>query len=68
MAKPKVGCHLIVFRGRDRDDLDGVLKDVQAAGYDGVEGRLFFDGDGAKAKAKLAEYGLVQWSLSSGFA
>jgi sugar phosphate isomerase/epimerase len=68
VAKPNVGCHLIVFRGRDREDLDGVLRDVQAAGYDGIEGRIFFDGDGARTRAKLAEYGLVQWSLSSAYA
>ena len=68
MAKPNVGCHLIVFRGRDREDLDGVLRDVQAAGYDGIEGRIFFDGDGARTRAKLAEFGLVQWSLSSAYA
>jgi len=67
MANPKVGCHLIVFRGREREDLDGVLKDVQAAQYDGVETRLLFDGDGAKAKAKLAEYGLIQGSISTGY-
>jgi sugar phosphate isomerase/epimerase len=68
MATPKVACHLIVFRGRDREGLDGVLREVQTAGYDGIEGRIYFDGDGARARAKLAEYGLVQWSLSSGFA
>jgi sugar phosphate isomerase/epimerase len=62
-----VGCHLIVFRGKDREDLDAVLRDVQAAGYDGIEGRVFFDGDAAQTNAKLGEYGLVQWSLSSGF-
>ncbi len=68
MASPKVACHLIVFRGRDREDLDGVLREVQTAGYDGIEGRMYFEGDGAAMKAKLAEYGLVQWSLSTGFA
>jgi sugar phosphate isomerase/epimerase len=68
MATPKVACHLIVFRGKEQEDLDSVLKDVQAAGYDGVEGRALAGGDGARAKAKLAEYGLVQWSLSTGFA
>ena len=59
MAKPQVGCHLIVFRGRDKDDLDGVLKEVQAAGYDGIEGRLLEDGDGARAKAKLDRKSVV---------
>lgn len=68
MVSPKVACHLIVFRGRDREDLDGVLREVQGAGYDGIEGRVYFEGDGAAMKAKLAEYGLVQWSLSTGFA
>ena len=68
MANPKVGCHLIVFRGKEREDLDAVLKDVQAAGYDGVETRQLFDGDGAKAKAALAEYGLFQGSISSPYA
>ncbi len=67
MANPKVGCHLIVFRGRDREDLDGVLREVKEAGYDGIEGRIFFDGDAARTKAKLAEYGLIQGSLSSGY-
>jgi sugar phosphate isomerase/epimerase len=33
-----------------------------------VEGRLFFDGDGARARAKLAEYGLEQGTISSGYA
>jgi sugar phosphate isomerase/epimerase len=65
-GKPKVGCHLIVFRGREREGLDGVLQEVQQAGYDGVETRLLFDGDGARAKAKLSEYGLMQGSISTG--
>jgi sugar phosphate isomerase/epimerase len=68
MAKPQVGCHLIVFRGREQEDLDGVLKEVQAAGYDGIEGRIFFEGDGRKMREKLGEYGLVQGSISSSYA
>ena len=66
-SKPKVGCHLIVFRGREREDLDGVLKEVQQAGYDGVETRLLFEGDGVRARAKLGEYGLIQGSVSTGY-
>jgi len=66
-SKPKVGCHLIVFRGRDREDLNGVLREVQQAGYDGVETRLLLDGDGGRAKAKLSEYGLSQGSVSTGY-
>jgi sugar phosphate isomerase/epimerase len=57
-----------VFRGREREDLDGVLREVQQAEYDGVETRLLFDGDGDQAKRKLAEYGLIQGSISTGYA
>ena len=67
MANPNVGCHLIVYRGRERDDLDGVLSEVRDNGYDGIETRLLFDGDGTRAKAKLDEYGLVQGSVSTGY-
>jgi sugar phosphate isomerase/epimerase len=37
MAQPQVACQLIVFGGRDRTDLPGVLREVAAAGYDGYE-------------------------------
>ena len=67
-SKPQVGCHLIVFRGKQEEDLDGVLRDVQAAGYDGVEGRCLAGGDPKAARAKLDEYGLRQGSISSPFA
>ena len=67
-ARPQVGCHLIVFRGKQDEDLDSVLADVQAAGYDGVEGRLLAGGDAAAARAKLAEYGLRQGSISTSYA
>ena len=65
---PQVGCHLIVFRGKQDEDLDSVLKDVKAAGFDGVEGRLLAGGDSAAARAKLAEYGLRQGSISTSYA
>jgi sugar phosphate isomerase/epimerase len=65
---PQVGCHLIVFHGRQDEDLDGVLREVQAAGYDGVEARVLAGGDPARAKAKLTEYGLRQGSMSTGYA
>ena len=38
MGRPKIACQLIVFRGRDREDLPGVLKEVAEAGYAGIEG------------------------------
>ena len=65
---PQVGCHLIVFRGKQDEDLDSVLRDVQAAGFDGVEARLLAGGDVKQAKAKLEEYGLRQGSMSTGYA
>jgi sugar phosphate isomerase/epimerase len=66
--RPQVGCHLIVFRGKQDEDLDAVLRDVQAAGYDGVEARVLAGGDPAQAKAKLSEYGLRQGSMSTSYA
>jgi sugar phosphate isomerase/epimerase len=67
-SKPQIGCHLIVFRGKQDEDLDAVLKDVQAAGYDGVEGRFLAGGDPKQARAKLEEYGLRQGSVSTPWA
>jgi sugar phosphate isomerase/epimerase len=67
MAKPKVACHLIVYRKREEEDLDGVLREVRDNGYDGIERGMVAGGDAAAAKRKLDEYGLVQWSLSTGF-
>lgn len=67
-SKPQVGCHLIVFRGRQDEDLDAVLKEVKDAGYDGVEGRNLAGGDPAAARAKLSEYGLRQGSMSTSYA
>src|SRR5919106_306608 len=67
-ARPQVGCHLIVFRGKQDEDLDAVLRDVKEAGFDGVEARNLCGGDAAAARAKLAEYGLRQGSMSTGYA
>jgi sugar phosphate isomerase/epimerase len=65
---PQVGCHLIVYRGRQDEDVDGVLGEVKAAGYDGVEARVLAGGDPARARAKLDEYGLRQGSMSTSYA
>ncbi|HEU5317643.1 MAG TPA: sugar phosphate isomerase/epimerase [Chloroflexota bacterium] len=67
-TKPQVGCHLIVFRGKQDEDLDAVLKDVQAAGFDGVEARILAGGDPKAARAKLDEFGLRQGSMSTSYA
>jgi len=39
----KAGIELIVFENREREDLDGVLKDCASAGYDSVETGFLFE-------------------------
>ena len=65
MATPQVACHLIVFRGRQDEDLVGVLHEVQAAGFAGVEGGRLASGDGPAAGRILRDHGFVQCSLST---
>ena len=67
MATPKIACHLIVFRNREEEDLAGVLREVQAAGYDGIERGLLYGGDGAQAVQILSDFGLEQCSVSTSF-
>ncbi len=67
-SAPQVGCHLIVFRGQQDEDLDAVLRAVRDAGYDGVEARTLAGGDPQAARARLQEYGLRQGSMSTGYA
>jgi len=67
MAQPQVACQLIVFGGRDRTDLPGVLREVATAGYDGFEG----GGPGAMSapqmKALLEELGLQLAGVHTGY-
>jgi sugar phosphate isomerase/epimerase len=65
---PKVGCHLIIYRTRPDEDLDGVLREVRENGYDGIERGKLLDGNAAELKRRLDEHGLVQWSLSTPWA
>lgn len=37
MPKTLIGAHLIIFGGRVKEDIKGVLEDVKAAGYSGIE-------------------------------
>ena len=39
----KAGIELIVFQGKEKDDLDGVLKECADAGYSCVETGFIFD-------------------------
>lgn len=43
MPLAKIGIQLIVFRNRERKDLEGVLKDCKKAGYDCIETGFLFD-------------------------
>ena len=43
MERPKAGIALIVFQGREQNDLDGVLKDCAEAGYSCVETGFIFN-------------------------
>ncbi len=67
MAKPKVACQLIIFGQRGQDDLPGVLKDVAAAGYAGIEG----GGPGtiptAELRRQMDKLGLKLAGVHSGF-
>ena len=55
MTAPKVGCHLIIFGQAGRDDLDGTLASVKAAGYDGVEAGMLCGGDAAEARRQAGD-------------
>ncbi len=43
MDSAKVGIESIVFAGKEREDLDGVLKDCRTAGYECIETGFLFD-------------------------
>ena len=60
MAKQTVAVQLIIFGKRNKDDLAGVLDDVAAAGYQGVETGCLADQMSGKAfKKMLDDRGLV---------
>lgn len=68
MPNPKVGVQLNpAFGERLVEDLPGVLREVGAAGFDGVEAGLLCGGDAAAAGQALSDHALVQWSLHTGF-
>ncbi|HET6382949.1 MAG TPA: sugar phosphate isomerase/epimerase [Armatimonadota bacterium] len=69
MAAPRVGIQLIVFGERTGKDLEGVMKDVKAAGYDGIEaGNLFRQRSETEAKALFEKTGLVLAGTHAGYA
>ena len=61
---PRIGAGLDpLFGDRPQTDLAGVLKEVKAAGFDGVETGLLCGGNAAVATTALTEHGLTQGSL-----
>ena len=67
MARPHVAGQLIVFGGRDRTDLPGVLGEVAAAGYDGFEGGGPSEMSATEMKALLQELGLQLAGVHTGY-
>ncbi|HUS81136.1 MAG TPA: sugar phosphate isomerase/epimerase [Armatimonadota bacterium] len=70
MSEPGVGVQLIVFAGRQNQDLKGVLADVADVGYDAAEiGANFVDDLGAEAvKSVIEETGLSACGIHGGYA
>ncbi|MGQ9631590.1 MAG: sugar phosphate isomerase/epimerase family protein [bacterium] len=68
MNKPKVGVQLIIYGSRPQEDLEGVLKEIADAGYDGVEGgNLLQYATSDKIKRLFKSYGLALAGVHSGF-
>jgi sugar phosphate isomerase/epimerase len=64
----RLGMQLIVYRGREREDLAGVLKAVKGAGYDGVEaGNLSTLMPLEQVRALFQEHGLALTGVHSGY-
>jgi len=68
MGKPMVGLQLIVYGTRPESDLAGVLREVQQAKYEGVEGRDLLRMGGPGTKELLARTGLLVAGMHTGFA
>ncbi len=70
MADPKLGIQLIVFGGRQNEDLQGVMADVAEVGYDAAEiGVNFVDDLGAeKVQACIDATGLAVCGIHGGYA
>ena len=67
MGKPKIACQLIVFGGRDKEDLSGVLKEVAEAGYAGVEGTAPGVMDTKELRKLMDDLGLKLAGIHCGF-
>lgn len=64
----KLGLQLIVFAGRQNDDLAGVLAEVKTAGYDGAETGTLYASQGADKVIKtFADSGLALTGIHAGY-
>jgi len=67
MSEHKLGLQLIVYGGRQAQDLKGVLQEVANAGYAGFEGGVNMLADPAAMNATMAEVGLKLAGAHSGY-
>jgi sugar phosphate isomerase/epimerase len=68
MATPSIGVQLIVYRGREQEDLAGVLGEVAKAGYQGIEaGNLSGIAPASEVRQMLADHGLVMSGVHTGY-
>ncbi|MCZ6680081.1 MAG: sugar phosphate isomerase/epimerase [Candidatus Poribacteria bacterium] len=69
MSRYKIGCQLIIYGSRPGEDLPGVLAEISAAGYDGVEtGNLTTDGRSIdEAMALLTSHNLELAGVHTGY-
>lgn len=69
MSKYKIGCALIIYGSRQNTDLPGVLAELAAAGYDGIEAGNLNDGSRspAETKALLASHNLELAGVHTGY-
>jgi len=70
MSEPKLGVQLIVFGGKQNEDLQGVMAAVAEVGYDAAEiGANFVDDLGAEAvRACIEATGLAVCGIHGGYA
>jgi sugar phosphate isomerase/epimerase len=69
MSKYKIGCGLIIYGSRQNTDLPGVLAELAAAGYDGIEAGNLNDGSRTpeETKALLASHNLELAGAHTGY-
>ena len=66
---PRVGCQMIIFGERSREDFPGVLDDVRRAGYEAYEGRALASAQEAiEVKKQAADHELVCAGFHTGIA